>query len=406
MPVPHLRRDARAGLATFDIAELTRRRSTCRASRIFDGERRKPSVREQTHRAFLLRPGSDRARLEDGRSDDHAPVARPENAVVGGHHGQRLICSASSRRASNLILNTGCGSKSGSLARRAPFRTAPLEPVAERDALGRALSQQLGMVYVSEPPAFRGRVLACAAQVHEERSGDHSRVRLSQIEQRAENRSHACCEQVPGGAGVCSGRPDLTACDVPVASAPAGEAPMGEGPAPGLRAAARRPRSARAGRLLDDRGAALGILFGTPSRSPLPAQAPAPSRQPVERARTHQAAPRRPQDRMAGRGIRRWAETMRLDFSNEAGGHELSQDEIDARFRAKEDAVLGCVARARPDEYTFIPGRVTVRFRIERTGSVKGCRSRRPSSCTRAGSPAASRASWAACGSRRRTWAR
>ena len=65
-------------------------------------------------------------------------------------------------------------------------------------------------------------------------------------------------------------------------------------------------------------------------------------------------------------------ETMRLDFSNEAGGHELSQDEIDARFHAKEDAVLACVARARPDEYTFIPGRVSVRFRIQRTGTVKG----------------------------------
>ena len=66
------------------------------------------------------------------------------------------------------------------------------------------------------------------------------------------------------------------------------------------------------------------------------------------------------------------SETVRLDFSNDAGGHELSQDEIDARFHAKEDAVLGCVARARPDEYTFVPGRVTVRFRIQRTGTVKG----------------------------------
>jgi len=65
-------------------------------------------------------------------------------------------------------------------------------------------------------------------------------------------------------------------------------------------------------------------------------------------------------------------ENQRLDFSKDEGGHELSQDEIDARFRTKEDAVLGCVARARPDEYTFVPGRVTVRFRIQRTGAVKG----------------------------------
>jgi hypothetical protein len=64
-------------------------------------------------------------------------------------------------------------------------------------------------------------------------------------------------------------------------------------------------------------------------------------------------------------------ETMRLDFSKE-GGRELSQDEIDARFRTKEDAVLACIQRARPDEYTDIPGRVNVRFRIQRTGPVKG----------------------------------
>jgi hypothetical protein len=64
-------------------------------------------------------------------------------------------------------------------------------------------------------------------------------------------------------------------------------------------------------------------------------------------------------------------EVQRLDFSNE-GGHELSEDEIDTRFRAKESAVLGCIARSRPDEDTYVPGRVTVRFRIQRTGVVKG----------------------------------
>jgi hypothetical protein len=65
-------------------------------------------------------------------------------------------------------------------------------------------------------------------------------------------------------------------------------------------------------------------------------------------------------------------ETQRLDFSNDEGGHELTENEIDAHFRAKEEAVLGCIARARPDEDTYVPGRVTVRFRIQRTGAVKG----------------------------------
>jgi hypothetical protein len=66
------------------------------------------------------------------------------------------------------------------------------------------------------------------------------------------------------------------------------------------------------------------------------------------------------------------AETQRLDLSSDDNGHELSESEIDARFRTKEDAVLACINRARPDEYTDIPGRITVRFRIQKTGAVKG----------------------------------
>ena len=66
------------------------------------------------------------------------------------------------------------------------------------------------------------------------------------------------------------------------------------------------------------------------------------------------------------------ADAVTLDFSKDAVGRELSQDEIDARFRTKESAVIGCVTRAHPDAYTFVPGRVTVRFRIQRTGAVKG----------------------------------
>ena len=65
------------------------------------------------------------------------------------------------------------------------------------------------------------------------------------------------------------------------------------------------------------------------------------------------------------------AETMRLDMSSE-GGHDLTDNEIDARFRTKEDAVLGCIARSRPNEDTDVPGRVTVKFRILKTGAVKG----------------------------------
>ena len=66
------------------------------------------------------------------------------------------------------------------------------------------------------------------------------------------------------------------------------------------------------------------------------------------------------------------AENVTLAFSKDAVGHELSQDEIDARFKTKEAAVIGCVTRAHPDSSTYVPGRVTVKFRILRTGAVKG----------------------------------
>jgi hypothetical protein len=66
------------------------------------------------------------------------------------------------------------------------------------------------------------------------------------------------------------------------------------------------------------------------------------------------------------------------DATDDSGSHELTQDDIDARFRAKEEAILGCITRARPDEDTYVPGRVTVKFRIQRTGNVRGVRVEAP----------------------------
>jgi len=76
-------------------------------------------------------------------------------------------------------------------------------------------------------------------------------------------------------------------------------------------------------------------------------------------------------------------EVTRLDLSDATP--ELTQDEIDARFRAKEDAVLGCISRARPDDYTWIPGQVVVTFRILRAGAVKGVRVEAPAILQRGG---------------------
>jgi hypothetical protein len=159
--------------------------------------------------------------------------------------------------------------------------------------------------------------------------------------------------------------------EVFVASAPADEAPTGDGTLPAL-----TPPAPEDSQPLAPGGAATTEVPPSdvfdPIASPSPSPAPSGGRHPA----IAEPAPvklRAADLKMVWQGedLSR-AETMRLDFSKDEGGRELSQDEIDARFRTKEDAVLACVARARPDEYTFVPGRVTVRFRIQRTGVVKG----------------------------------
>jgi hypothetical protein len=71
-------------------------------------------------------------------------------------------------------------------------------------------------------------------------------------------------------------------------------------------------------------------------------------------------------------------DVQRFDMSDDSGSHELSQDEIDDRFRTRQDDILGCISRARPDEETYVPGRVTVKFRIQRAGTVRGVKVEAP----------------------------
>jgi hypothetical protein len=156
--------------------------------------------------------------------------------------------------------------------------------------------------------------------------------------------------------------------EVFVASAPSGEAPMGEGPSPAF-APPPEDRAPLAPGGSSTTEAPPSEVFGAIS-SP----APAPSgvrRQPIDEPEPVKLRAADLKIIWQGVDLSR-PEAVRLDFSKDAGGRELSQDEIDAHFRTKEDAVLRCVARARPDEYTFVPGRVTVRFRIQRTGAVRG----------------------------------
>jgi hypothetical protein len=78
-------------------------------------------------------------------------------------------------------------------------------------------------------------------------------------------------------------------------------------------------------------------------------------------------------------------DVLRLDMSNDKELPELSQDQIDERFRAEESAILECITRSRPDPETYVPGKVTVKFRIQRAGTVRGVRVEAPSVLQRNG---------------------
>lgn len=73
-------------------------------------------------------------------------------------------------------------------------------------------------------------------------------------------------------------------------------------------------------------------------------------------------------------------DVLKLDMGSSGGAsdRDLTQDDIDARFRPAEDAILECISNARPDPETYVPGRVTVKFRIQRTGHVRGVRVEAP----------------------------
>lgn len=67
-------------------------------------------------------------------------------------------------------------------------------------------------------------------------------------------------------------------------------------------------------------------------------------------------------------------DVLRLDMSNDRELKELTQDQIDDFFRRRESNLLECISRARPDPESYVPGRIVVKFRIQRTGNVRGVR--------------------------------
>jgi hypothetical protein len=71
-------------------------------------------------------------------------------------------------------------------------------------------------------------------------------------------------------------------------------------------------------------------------------------------------------------------DVIKMDLGDSRETRELSQDDIDAQFRSQESAILDCIMSARPDQETYVPGRVTVKFRIQRAGTVRGVRVEAP----------------------------
>jgi hypothetical protein len=71
-------------------------------------------------------------------------------------------------------------------------------------------------------------------------------------------------------------------------------------------------------------------------------------------------------------------DVIKMDLGDERETRELTQDDIDAKFRGEEGAILECIMSARPDQETYVPGRVTVKFRIQRQGTVRGVRVEAP----------------------------
>jgi len=76
--------------------------------------------------------------------------------------------------------------------------------------------------------------------------------------------------------------------------------------------------------------------------------------------------------------------TDRVQFGEEDGTTELSSDEVGQRFRRLDDKVLSCIDRARGD-YEITRGKVSIGFRVERSGQVKKVRITAPALMQRAG---------------------
>jgi hypothetical protein len=72
--------------------------------------------------------------------------------------------------------------------------------------------------------------------------------------------------------------------------------------------------------------------------------------------------------------------------AGEPGGEaELSQEQLDERFQPHQAEILACIDKARPSPDAPVVGKVVVRFRVQRTGAVRGVRVEAPNVLMAAG---------------------
>lgn len=104
-----------------------------------------------------------------------------------------------------------------------------------------------------------------------------------------------------------------------------------------------------------------------PSEAPQPSEPPPPPPPPLRPEEKRLVAVG---DKLTG------TEVLNLAEAQNGAERELSQEDIDAVFRPKQGAIIGCIDDARGEAQ--LDGQITVAFRIRRGGDVAGVRVEAP----------------------------
>lgn len=72
----------------------------------------------------------------------------------------------------------------------------------------------------------------------------------------------------------------------------------------------------------------------------------------------------------------KFTDVLNMAERGEGDDRELTQDDLDAIFRPHQDEMIACMDEARGEEQ--LSGRVTISFRVQRTGAIAGVRVEAP----------------------------